>query len=234
LDKVSYLIAKRFIILAIAAVIIIAAVVAVSFQPQQVTTDNIGGRYNAVVTRYTDRNDLTYTDEAGQHTLHFFDDNLKPGLMWINGSTPENATILCWWDYGHMVKAVGERAVVVRNPSQEILSSVGDPSSIKEFDPNSKILDAATAYATSNASETQQIMEKYNATYIMVEKDDATKAVWMYRIAGLNETDYVTGQGFTDLGQNTMVARLLDNRDTGGFTQVYTDDYMKIYRAPTA
>jgi asparagine N-glycosylation enzyme membrane subunit Stt3 len=230
---VSYLIAKRFIILAVAAVIIIAAVVAVSFQPQQISTDNIGGRYNAVVTHYTDRNDLTYTDEAGEHTLHFFDDNLKPALQWINSSTPENATILCWWDYGHMVKAVGERTVVVRNPSQEILSSVGDQSSIKEFDPNSKILDAATALTTSNATQTQQIMEKYNATYLMVEKDDATKAVWMYRIAGLNETNYVTGQGFTDLGRDTMVARLLDNRDTGGFTQVYSDDYMKIYRAPT-
>ena len=230
----SYLIAKRFIILAVAAVIIIAAVVAVSFQPQQVSTDNIGGRYNAVVTHYTDRTELTYTDEAGQHRLHFFDDNLKPGLLWINSSTPEDATVLCWWDYGHMVKAVGERDVVVRNPSEEILSSVGDPSSIKEFDPNSKILDAATAYTTSNASQTLQIMAKYGATYIMVGKDDATKAIWMYRIAGLNETDYVSDQGFTDLGSNTMISRLLDNRDTGGFTQVYSDEYMKIYRAPTS
>jgi asparagine N-glycosylation enzyme membrane subunit Stt3 len=234
LGKVSHLIAKRFIILAVAAVIIIAAVVAVSFQPQQVSTDDIGGRYNALVTHYTDRNELTYTDEAGQHALHFFDDNLKPALQWINSSTPENVTVLCWWDYGHMVKAVGERNVVVRNPSQEIISSVGDPSSIKEFDPNSKILDAATAYTTSNASQTQLIMEKYNATYILVEKDDPTKAIWMYRISGLNETDYVTGQGFTDLGQGTMIARLLDNRDTSGFTQVYSDTYMKIYRVPTA
>jgi Uncharacterized membrane protein len=228
------LIAKRFIILAVAAVIIIAAVVAVSFQPQQISTDNIGGRYNAVVTHYTDRTEFTYTDEAGQHTLQYFDDSMKPGLLWINSSTPMDATILCWWDYGHMVKGVGERNVVVRNPSQEILNSVGDPSSIKEFDPNQKILDAATAYTTSNSSRTLQIMEKYNTSYIMVGKDDAAKAVWMYRIAGLNETNYVTGQGFTDLGSGTMIARLLDNRDTGGFTQVYSDEYMKIYRAPTA
>lgn len=228
------MIVKRFIILAVAAVIIIAAVVAVSFQPQQISTDNIGGRYSAIVTHYTDHTQYTYTDEAGQHTLHFFDDNLKPALLWINSSTPENATVLCWWDYGHMVKGVGERNVVVRNPSQEILDSVGDPSSIKEFDPNSKILDVANAYTTSNVSQTLQIMAKYNATYIMVEKDDATKAIWMYRIAGLNETGYVTGQGFTDLGRNTMISRLMDNRDTGGFTQVYSDEYMKIYRAPIA
>jgi asparagine N-glycosylation enzyme membrane subunit Stt3 len=231
---VSYLIAKRFIILAVAAVIIIAAVVAVSFQPQQITTDTIGGRYNAVVTYWADHSQLVYTDETSQHTLNFFDHNMKTGLLWINSSTPENATVLCWWDYGHMIKAVGERAVVVRNPSEEILNSVGDQSSIKEFDTNQKILDAATALTTSNESETLQIMEKYNATYLMVEKDDATKAIWIYRIAGLNETKYVTTEGFTDLGSNTMIARLLDNRDTGGFTQVYSDEYMKIYRAPTA
>lgn len=77
-------------------------------------------------------------------------------------------------------------------------------------------------------------MAKYNATYIMVEKDDVAKSLWMYRIAGLNETDYVNVDGFTDLGNSTMIARLLDNRDTGGFTQVYSDTYLKIYRAPTA
>jgi asparagine N-glycosylation enzyme membrane subunit Stt3 len=233
-DKVPYLIAKRFIILAIAAVITITTVVAVSFQPQQITTDTIGGRYNAVVTYWTDHSQLVYTDEAGQHTLQFFDHNMKTGLLWINSSTPENTTFLCWWDYGHMVKAVGERNVVVRNPSEEILNSVGDQSSIKEFDPNSKILDTATALTTTDPAETLQIMEKYNATHIMVEKDDATKAIWMFRIAGIDEADYVTTEGFTDLGNNSMIARFLDNRDTGGFTQVYSDEYMKIYQAPAA
>jgi asparagine N-glycosylation enzyme membrane subunit Stt3 len=225
------LIAKRFIILAVAAVIIIAAVVAVSFSPQQVSTDTIGGRYNAVVTHYNDRTQLTYTDETGQHTLNNFDDTMKPGLLWINSSTPENATVLCWWDYGHMIKAVGERNVVVRNPSHEILNSVGDQSSIKEFDPNDRILDVATALTTTNESQTLQIMEKNNATYLMVHKNDAIKAIWMLRIAGLNETDYVNSGSFTDQGSNTMIARLLDNRDTG-LTLVYNDEIMKIYKVP--
>jgi hypothetical protein len=132
-----------------------------------------------------------------------------------------------------MIKSVGERNVVVRNPSHEILNSIADPSGMKEFDPNEKILDVASALTTDNQSKTVKIMGKYNATYIMIGKDDTIKSVWFFKIAGLNYTDYLVNQGpnlgFTDLGKNTMIARLLDNRDTGPFTLVYQDPQMKVY-----
>lgn len=224
--------AKPFIIVAIAATIIIAAVIAISFSPQKLSTEVIGGKYNTVVTHYTSHTEFTYTDETGAHTLNYFDDALKPGLAWLNSSTPTNATIMSWWDYGHMIKAVGERNIVVRNPSQEIVNSVGDPSSIKEFDPNSKIQDVAKALTTTNQSETLQIMQKYGATYLLVDKDDVIKSTWLYRIAGLNETDYISNQAFTELGNTTMIARLLDNRDTG-LTLAYQDEVVKIYTIPS-
>jgi asparagine N-glycosylation enzyme membrane subunit Stt3 len=219
--------------LAVAAVIIIAVVLAVSFQPVATSIDPIGGKYDATVTHYTDHTELSYIDESGQHSSSNFDQAMMPGLLWINSTTPDTATFLCWWDYGHMIKAVGERSVVVRNPSQEILDSIADPSGIKEFDPDSKIQDVAAALTTTNQTQTLQIMEKHGATYLLVHKDDLVKSVWMYRIAGLNETDYVGSQGFTDLGSNTMIARLLDNRDTG-FTLVYHDEQVKIYKVPDA
>jgi asparagine N-glycosylation enzyme membrane subunit Stt3 len=224
---------KRFIVMAVAAVVIIAVVLAVSFQPVATNVDYIGGKYDATITHYTDHSELTYTDESGQHSSSNFDDAMKPGLLCINSSTPQNATFLCWWDYGHMIKAVGERNVIVRNPSQEILDSIADPSGLKEFDPSNKIVDVATALTTTNQSQTLQIMAKYNTTYLMVHKDDLVKSVWFFRIAGLNNTDYVNSQGFTDLGNNTMIARLLDKRDTG-LTLVYHDEQMKIYRIPDA
>ncbi len=230
------MIKKQFLTLAIASLVIIAAVLAFSFYPFATSVENIGGKYNAVVTHWEDRVQLSYTDESGHHVSGFFDDKMKPGLDWINSSTPENATFLCWWDYGHMIRAVGERNVVVRNPSQEILDSVGDPSGMKEFDPNEKIVDVASAFTTDNQSKTAQIMGKYNATYIMIGQNDIVKAVWFFKIAGLNYTDYIAKPGpnmsFTELGQNTMIARLLDNRDTGGFSLVYHDDQMKVYKIP--
>ncbi len=231
------MIKKRFLILAAAAIAVIAVVLASSFYPFQTSADNIGGKYNAVVTKWTDHTQLTYVDETGQHVSNYFEDKMKPGLNWIKRSTPENATFLCWWDYGHMVKAVGERNVIVRNPSQNITASIADPSTIKEFDSNEKIFDVASALATSNASETMQIMAKYNATYILVVPKDLANSAWFFKTAGLNYTDYLASQGtglvFTDLGRNTMIARLLDNRDTV-FTLVYHDDQMKIFKVPDA
>ena len=223
--------AKRFIIVAIVSVIIIAAVFAVSFSPQILSTDVIGGKYNAVATHYTDHTQLTYTDETGEHSQNYFDEALKPGLAWLNSSTPTNATIMSWWDYGHMIKALGERNVVIRNPCEEILNSIADPSGIKERDPYDKILDVAKGLTTTNQTETVQIMQKYDATYLLVHKDDLVKCVWFYRIAGLNETNYITNQTFTEQGNTTMIAHLLDNRDTG-LTLAYQDGTVKIYELP--
>lgn len=219
--------------MAIVAVIIIAAVVAVSFSPQILSTDVIGGKYNAVATHYTDHTQLTYTDETGDHSQNYFDKALKPGLLWINSSTPTNATIMSWWDYGHMIKAIGERNTVICNPSEEILNSIADPSGIKERDPYDKIQDVARALTTTNQSTTIEIMTKYDATYLLVHKDDLVKCIWFYRITGLNETNYITNQTFTEQGNTTMIARLLDNRDTG-LTLAYQDETAKIYKLPDA
>ena len=229
------MIRKRFLILIITAVLIVTVVLAFSFYPIQTRVEHIGGKYDATVTYWSNGNvQLAYTDESGHHVSDYFDDQMMTGLNWINSSTPENATFLCWWDYGNMIKAVGERNVIVRNPSQEIINSVADPSSIKEFDPNEKIVDVASALTTTNQSETVQIMEKYNATYIMIGKNDLVKSVWFFKAAGLNYTDYLVNQGyslsFTDLGNNTMIARLLDDRNTGPFTLAYQDQQMKIYK----
>jgi len=227
------LVKKGFLIIAIIAIVVIAAVVTYSFYPAPISTDKIGGKYDATVTRWTDRVQLTYTDQTGEHTSNYFDDNLKDGLNWINTQTPENTTILAWWDYGHMITAVGQRSTVARNPSQEILASISDSSTIKEFDSNDKIVDIAQALITDNPATLREIMGKYNADYVMVCKDDELKATWMCKVAGLNSSDYIFSDGpmmkFTDIGKITMLAKLLDNKDTG-LTLVYQDAQMKIYQ----
>lgn len=228
------MIRKRFLILIITALLIVTVVLAFSFYPNPTRVEYIGGKYNATVTYWSSHVQLAYTDETGHHVSGYFDEQMMTGLNWINSSTPENATFLCWWDYGNMIKAVGERNVIVRNPSHEIINSVADPSSIKEFDPNEKIVDVSSALTTTNQSETVQIMGKYNATYIMIGKDDLVNSVWFFKAAGLNYTDYLVNQGtslsFTDLGNNTMIARLLDDRNTGPFALVYQDQQMKVYK----
>jgi asparagine N-glycosylation enzyme membrane subunit Stt3 len=229
----KHLIKKRFLLLIVVTVVLIAAALSYSLYPIPTSIESIGGKYNTVVTWWGDRVQLSYTDESGHHVSSYFDDNMKLGLNWINSSTPMNATFFCWWDYGHMIKAVGERNVIVRNPSHEILNSISDPNGIKEFDSNEKILDVASALTTDNQTKTTQIMEKYDATYLMVDKDDLVKSTWFFKIVGLNFTDYLVNQGsgfvFTDMGKTTMIARLLENTNTEPFSLVYQDEQMKIY-----
>jgi len=204
-----------------------------------INVENVGGKYNATISLWEGYGQIEYTDEEGKHSEMYFKVEMKNGLDWIRTDTPENATFLCWWDYGHMIKGYGERNVVARNPSEETKECVADPSSITEFDPHERVSDVAIALTTNNFTEMLRIMEKYAVTHILVCEDDLLKASWMYRIAGLEWTEYLIHEdsetAFTDVGMQTMIAKLLENRDTG-FTLIYEDEEIKVYKvhAPTA
>ncbi len=231
---------RPLIAAAIVAVVVVAAVSYVVLtrkgEEQPTSFEYVGGRYNVTLSFFeSGKAQIEYTDEAGSHSERYFEPQMRAGLDMIKTNTPENATFLCWWDYGHMIKGYSERSVIVRNPSQEWIDMVADKESVNEFDPNEKIVKTAEALATSNLTKTLQIMEKYDATYVVVYKDDGPcvgKAYWIYRVVGLDPSVYITAQNstshFNNLGMATMIAKLLDNRDTG-FTLAYQDAAMKIY-----
>jgi len=196
--------------------------------------ENVGGRYNATIIGFGDHYKVEYTDEDGKHIDGYFEDEMRSGLDWIKNYTPENATFLCWWDYGHMIKGYAERETVVRYPSEEIRESVANQSSIKGFDPYDKIFDVATALTATDLNVMLQIVEKYNVTHILVSGDDSSKAGWIFRAAELEPMDYLIFHDseveFNDEGMQTMIAKLLENRDTG-LTLVHEDEEIKVYRA---
>jgi asparagine N-glycosylation enzyme membrane subunit Stt3 len=235
---------KRIIIaITIIAVVVIAVVsyygLTMKSRELPISVDYVGGRYNVTLSLFRDgHSEIKYEDETGNHSEMYFESQMRTGLDWIRNNTPENAIFLCWWDYGHSIKGYAERNVIARNPSHEWIEMVAiartDPGAIKEFDSNEKVVDVAKALATSNSTETSQIMEKYDAAYIVVYKDDLLKAPWMYKVAGLDPMNYqVQLQNSTwvlnETGKQTMISRLLDNRDTG-FTLVYQDASMKVYK----
>jgi hypothetical protein len=88
------------------------------------------------------------------------------------------------------------------------------------------------ARTSSNFTEASQIIEKYGVTHIFVCFDDMMKVGWMFKAVGLEPADYVlfrnSIQEFTDAGRETMVAKLLENRDTG-FDLIYEDEEILIY-----
>lgn len=231
MDK-RLIVAIIILVVAVSAVLLYVELLKNDDEPP-IDIEHVGGKYNATLSFWEDHVEIEYTDEDGKHSQMYFKDDMRDGLEWIRNNTSENATFLCWWDYGHMIKGYAERDSVVRNPSQEILDSVGDPSSIEEFDPHLRIVDVATALTTSNLTEMLQILDKYDVTHIMVCSDDLGKVVWFYRIAGMEESEYVSthdpDQIFTDAGMETMIAKLLENRDTD-FTLIHEDQEIKVYK----
>jgi asparagine N-glycosylation enzyme membrane subunit Stt3 len=235
-------------IIIVAAVLVAVIVVSVIYYlnvPKEgkelpASFEYVGDKYNVTLNLYKGEfnwTQIVYTDETGPHS-GFFEPQMRTGLDWIRNNTPGNATFLCWWDYGHIIKGYAERNVIVRNPSHEWINMVAESwrSHITEFDPNEKLVDVANALTTSNYTETLQIMEKYGATYVVVYKDDGPqvgKALWMFKVAGLDPWDYCklenSTQLFNDAGKQTMIRRLLDNRDTG-LILAYQDAVMKVYR----
>ena len=197
-----------------------------------IEVENIGGKHNATVITWDDHVELEYEDEGGEHTEGYFNVEMRSGLDWIKANTPENATFLCWWDYGHMVAGYTERDVVVRNPSEEILESIKNPSEAQELEPHEKIVDVATALSTDNVTEMQRILDKYGVTHILVCPDDIMKAGWIFKSAGLEPTDYLdienSNQDFSEAGLQTMLAKLLKNEDVN-YPLIYEDEEMNIF-----
>ena len=235
---------KRTIMIIVMAAILVVVVATVSYvilmptgKELPISVENLGGRYNVTLSVFKDGTQIDYVDETGNHSGHYFEPQMRTGLDWIRNGTPENGTFLCWWDYGHMIKGYGERNVIVRNPSHEWIDMVANKNSVNEFDPNEKLVDVAKALTTSNYTEMLQIMEKSGATYIVICKDDGPqvgKAWWMFKVAGLDPLSYQeklenSTMVFNDAGKQTMLGRLLDNRDTG-LTLVYQDAVMKVYK----
>jgi len=221
---------KRMLLLvALIAIVAIASLAYVSLLPEKPEeVEEIGEKYNTVINYWKDGQiTIEYTDETGKHSEDFMV-NMKDSLIWIKANTPEDSVFLCWWDYGHMIKGYAERNAVIRNPSEEILESVADPEEIKEFDPHERVVDVATALSTTDPNETLQIMQKYGASYILIQKDDSMKASWIFWAAGLDPTEYMERGNFNEKGKNTMIVRFLENRNAD-FILVYQDEETKVY-----
>ncbi|MCW4003918.1 MAG: hypothetical protein NWE95_08415 [Candidatus Bathyarchaeota archaeon] len=181
--------------------------------------------------------DLIYTTDGVEH-LGYYSTYLKNSMAWIKSNTPENAVFLNWWDYGHLIVAVGERESMSKNPSEQALFSVvGSPN--LEVDPHERIADVATTLTTTDESTTKSIMQKYSADYLIVTFEDvSSKSHRIFHFAGLNSTDHASdfwyagddkfsNPAYTDLGKQTMIYRLYTNSNLTDFTQVYSDQYIK-------
>jgi hypothetical protein len=167
-----------------------------------------------------------YTYEKGNRTFtyDFQPSGIEPCMDWMRTNTPEDAVFLCWWDYGHTIRDLGERDVIVFAPSREILSTIKNPAWNEtvsgEYSSHYKIQDVAEALLAADSGETAQIMKSYNATYVFVYEKDRINSWAMY---------YALGEPVAT-PTNTILDRALNNQQIAHFELVYSDEFCVVYK----
>ena len=235
---------RRVLILGIVVVIIVvgaAYVVIPSLVSKPVQSACNGGAYKATTT-------LIRTDELGMqlYNLSYSQNGVKQNglyysftsgaLAWIKANTSSNATFLNWWDYGKEITGCTGRNSAISNPSAQF-AALGFAKSTGELDSNQSLVDVGSALFTTNATLSRSIVSKYGAGYVLITTEDGgEKAPYVLKLLGINSTTYLTPSGitfnpkdWTNLGQETVIYRLLSGASVSGFSLVYSDNYVRIF-----
>lgn len=210
--------------------------------------ETIGGKYETQIIYWERAGATIEYKENGNTRTGFFWVDARNALDWIKNNTPKNSIFLCWWTYGHMIKGYTEREVIAKNPSKALieileLEVISNPPYL---DSNETVKDITIALTTLDPNVTLQIMQKYGASYVFIYKKiefetryDAQGAHYIFKAAGLNSTQYLLEEdrggyvvvfGFTELGKQTMIAKLLNNIEIEGLSLVYSDEFVNIYQ----
>ena len=145
---------------------------------------------------------LVFKVPTGRDSYIVFDD-FRDSYRWLNQNTPENATVMSWWDYGYQLAAIANRTTIVDNNTWN----------------NSHIARVGNAFA-KNEKESYKILKELDVDYVLVifgglvgfSGDDLNKFPWMIRIGGtidetLNEKDYIKNEERPfDVGYNATQA----------------------------
>lgn len=201
-------------------------------------TEQVDNRYDGeIITIHSAMNDVSYTQYNIKYTKegtimeNYFLQELRPSLDWIKENTPEDSIFFNWWDYGHMIQGYTGREVVIFSPSKDILWSVAsnnwDEKVSGPMSSSEKIRDVVFAFISNDPKVLKEKMQKYNSEYVFVSKLDKTIIdYWLEKLK-----DYPS---ITEIYSEHLIARMLQDEDIEGFTQVYSDNEVKIYKITEA
>jgi asparagine N-glycosylation enzyme membrane subunit Stt3 len=203
-------------------------------------TRYVGGKYNTTLILMAhlgeyDSGDIKYTQNNVTVKGYFFS-AFEPALQYFKNNTPENSTILSWWDYGNMIIGYSERNVIATSPSPNLLPSITNTSVNVKTDSEEKLQDIAKALATTNPQETLTIMKKYNATYIYVATGplgDEGKANWILTESGIPAdklSDYWSDGKLVNKATDTVIYKILHEENIPGLSKTFSDANNRIYQ----
>lgn len=180
----------------------------------------------------------------GQGTV--LSDNWFASLNWIKENTAECAVVATYWDPGHFITGIGERAVVFDGASQNSLrtiavegeltleeiqkTAVTDDFTVATKEKGGKIFtevttariqDIATTFYTDNETMAMEILKKYrkegcDEMYFIASSDLVSKSFWWTYFSTWNPVDLGCATPMTTF-QLTQSRPSL----TGGVTSTY-------------
>ena len=166
----------------------------------------------------------------GQSYEGTYVDFLVTAMEWLRDETPSDATVLCWWDYGHMVRGLAERPTVVYLPSKEIRHSIADPTGITSYHDHSLIIDVCKALLTDDPLSCIDFMNQHDASYLLVVSEDSVKMGWMASFLDIDPSLLITEGEATKAGRETLIYQALNNEVLTGFEKLYSDNATVIYK----
>jgi len=208
-----------------------------------INTEPIEGRYDTDILHeqiyyngeWSNTTRIKYTKNENAYTGVFIQE-ITGTLNWIKSNTNKNCTILCWWDYGHMIEGYAERDAIATFASSNLKDTIASFSYMDENKKNEyiennggwnskeKLEDIASVLTCFNISsiEIQEIIEKYNVSYIFTRGYDKQIAQIFFRWFDKNTSEYIDGNYLTDLAEQTLIFQLwADNNIPYGLELVY-------------
>ncbi len=97
----------------------------------------------------------------------------KQALSWLKDNTPKDAKMFNWWDEGHWITFIGERAALIDNRNLDLNADIA----------------VAKFIITSDENEAVNIVKKYGSGYLIFGSDLLTKQNSMVIYAYLDEPE---------------------------------------------
>lgn len=143
-------------------------------------------------------------------------------LVWMRDNTPEDAVVVSWWDYGYWIETMANRTTLANGATM-----------------NTRQISQIARVMMYNQSSSMQILKKYNATHIVVFNTfnpqnpsqqwpfgDNVKWSWMAQIGGLNVSDYIGEQTYSEKFLETTLYNLMNMRaETNYFNLVFSSEH---------
>jgi hypothetical protein len=164
---------------------------------------------------------ISYT-KNGKNFEGAFIPEIIVSLDWIYNNTEKNSTILCWWDYGHIIEGYCERDAIATFASENLRDTIASYAYLSEFkiqqDVNAKggwnskeaLSDIVSVFTCFNvsSSEIQDIFHKYNVSYIFTRGFDKLIANIFFKWFDKNTSEYINDYNLSELAKQTLIFQL--------------------------